>query len=120
MADDKRPTYASDFIKGDWDKAVYLDNPHIDNLMTAFLGMGAEFWALKRRQLVVEQMLAQKKVVSLAAIEAYVPSPEVEKVWMAERDDFIQRVFSVFTRTTKQTAGTPPMTPEAARAAVKK
>ena len=43
-----RPTYAAPFIKGDWDKAVYLDNPHTDNLMTAFVGLGAEHWSLRR------------------------------------------------------------------------
>ena len=38
-------TYATDYVKGDWDKAVYLDNPHTDNLMSAVLNLGAEFWA---------------------------------------------------------------------------
>ena len=44
MAETKtdRPTYTADYIKGDFEKAVYLDNVHTDNLMTAFLGLGAE------------------------------------------------------------------------------
>ena len=39
MADTKsnRQTYTADFIKGDFEKAVYLDSVHSDNLMTAFL-----------------------------------------------------------------------------------
>ena len=100
MADTKkdRQTYATDYIKGDWDKAVYLDNPHTDNLMSAVLNLGAEFWALKRRQLVVEKLLDQKGTVSRATVEAFNPSEEDKAAWQAERDDFIERTFSVLTR----------------------
>ena len=49
MADtkSKRQNYTADFFKGDFEKAVYLDSVHSDNLMTAFLGLGAEHWALR-------------------------------------------------------------------------
>ena len=65
MADDKknRPTYAADFVKGDFEKAVYLDSVHSDNLMTAFLGLGAEHWALRRRLMVLERFMAEKGVI---------------------------------------------------------
>ncbi len=115
MADttSERPTYASNFIKGDWDKAVYLQNPHVDNLMTAFLGLGAEFWAMRRRMMVLEAMLAKGKAIDLAALEAYQPSAEQKVAWEAERDDFIKRTFSVLTReTTAQASAVPTdMTP---------
>ena len=93
-----RQTYATDFIKGDWDKAVYLDNPHTDNLMSAMLNLGAEFWAMKRRQLVVETLLSQKGTIDRATIEAYNPTEQERVAWTAERDDFIERTFSVLTR----------------------
>jgi hypothetical protein len=107
MATDKkdRPTYATDYIKGDWDKAVYLDNPHSDNLMTAFLNLGAEHWALKRRVMVLEKLIAEKKVIDPAAVEAYEPTEAERAAWTAERDDFIQRTFAVLTRETAPVTG---------------
>ena len=101
-------TYAAPFIKGDWDKAVYLDNPHVDNLMTAFVGLGAEFWTMRRRMMVLEAFLAKSKVVDLTALEAYEPSAEQKVAWDAERDDFIKRTFSVLTRETSQQASNVP------------
>jgi hypothetical protein len=95
-----RPTYAAKFIHGDWDKAVYLDNAHVDNLMTAYLTMGAELWTVRRRMMVLEQFLAEKKVVDFARLEAYDPPEAVKTAWDAERDDFIQRMFAVLTRET--------------------
>ncbi len=93
------------FIKGAWDKAVYTDSPHVDNLMAALLQMGTEFWALKRRQMVVESLLETKKPVTAAAIDAYQPSKEELAKWDTARDDFIQRVFTVFTRETEKPRG---------------
>jgi hypothetical protein len=106
MADIKSDpkTYTAPFIKGDWDKAVYVESPHVDNLMTAFLGLGAEFWAMRRRMMVLEAMLAKGKSVDLAALEAYEPTDEQKLLWDAERDDFIKRIFSVFTRETAHQA----------------
>jgi hypothetical protein len=103
-----RPTYTTNFIKGDWDKALYLDNPHVDNLMTAFLGLGAEFWSMRRRMMVLETLLAKGKSVDLAALEAYEPTPEQKVTWEAERDDFIKRTFSVLTRETTAVGSTVP------------
>lgn len=110
MADKKkdRQTYATDYIKGDWDKVVYLDSPHTDNLMSAVLNLGAEFWALKRRQLVVERLLDQKGTISRATVEAFNPSDEDKVAWQAERDDFIERTFSVLTRVTDKTYNSAP------------
>ena len=72
MADTKtdRPTYAADYIKGDFEQAVYLDDVHSDNLMTAFLGLGAEHWALRRRVMVLEKFMAENKVIDPALVEA--------------------------------------------------
>ena len=101
-------TGAAPFIKGDWDKAVYLDNPHTDNLMTAFLGLSGEHWSLRRRMMVLETMLARTQAVDLAALEAYEPTPEQKAAWDAARDDFIKRIFTVFTReTVRQTTEVP-------------
>ncbi len=110
MADNRsdRPTFAADYIKGDFEKAVYLDSVHSDNLMTAFLGLGAEHWALRRRVMVLEKFMAERKVIDPAEVEAYDPTPEEKVAWEAERDDFIERVFSVLTRETTEVAGVVP------------
>ncbi|MBT5239298.1 MAG: hypothetical protein HOH20_02425 [Rhodospirillaceae bacterium] len=110
MADTKsdRPTYTAEYIKGDFEKAVYLDSVHSDNLMTAFLGLGAEHWALRRRVMVLEKFMAEGKVIDPAVVEAYEPTPEEKVAWEAERDDFIERTFSVLTRATTSVTGAIP------------
>jgi hypothetical protein len=110
MADEKskRPTFAAAYVKADFEKAVYLDNVHADNLMTAFLGLGAEHWALRRRVKVLEKFMAAGKVIDPAKVEAYDPTPEEKAAWDAERDDFIQRTFGVLTRDTATVAGAVP------------
>ncbi len=110
MADTQsdRPTYAADFIKSDFEKAVYLDSVHSDNLMTAFLGLGAEHWALRRRVMVLEKFMAENNVIDPARVEAYDPTPEEKVAWEAERDDFIERTFSVLTRETAEIAAAVP------------
>lgn len=108
MADGKeaRQTYAADFIKGDWDKAVYLDSAHSDNLMSVVLALGAEFWTMRRRMMVLEKVLGNDKIA--AAIESYVPSKEEGLAWDKSRDEFIERTFSVLTRPTAALPTTPP------------
>ena len=107
MADAKHETHAVDFIKGDWDKAVYLDSPHSDNLMTVVLALGAEFWTMRRRLMVVEKVLEEKGVAAFV-VESYVPSTELGLAWDKQRDDFIERVYSALTRTTAKLPSTPP------------
>lgn len=109
-------TGAAPFIKGDWDKAVYLDSPHMDNMMTAFHGLAAEFWAMRRRVMVLEHFLEKAKTVDMAAVEAYEPNDAQRTAWNAERDDFIQRIFSVFTRETARQKAEVPTAPAAPRA----
>lgn len=117
MADQEsnRPTYAADFIKGDFEKAVYLDDVHEDNLMTAFLSLGAEHWTLRRRVMVLEKFMAESNVIDPAAVEAYEPTPEEKAAWEAERDDYIRRVFSVLTRVTAPLEGGVPTDKVSAR-----
>jgi hypothetical protein len=108
MADSKEPrqTYAANFIKGDWDKAVYLDSVHADNLVSVVLALGAEVWTMRRRMMVLEKVMGNDKVA--AAIESYVPSKEEGLAWDTARDEFIERTFSALTRTTANLPTTPP------------
>ena len=110
MADAKkeRPEFAVDFIKGDWDRVTYTDNTHIDNLMDALVGLGAEVWALKRRNKVIEKFLDEKHVALKAQIEGYVPTEEEKVAWAKERDDFVSRIYTVLARVPKATGGAIP------------
>lgn len=99
------PTCAAPFIAGDWRKSTFLDDPHVDNLMSAVLQLGSELWTLKRRTLVLESFLDDKQLVERARVDAYVPTPTERVRWDRERDDFIERVFSVLTRDTAKVGG---------------
>jgi hypothetical protein len=104
MADDKkagpRTKVASDFIKGDTDSAVFLGNPHIDNLMSIVIALGAEVWADRQRNRIIEHLLETKGKVTKAMIEEYVPTEEQKTAWATERDLMTKRVYSVLARDT--------------------
>jgi flavodoxin len=101
----ERPTHAAEYIKGDWDKSVFLGNPHVDNLMTAFIGLGGEHWALQRRLMVIEKLLETRCGIGAAEIEGYLPTEEDQRLWERRRDDFIERVFAVLVRETGDVSG---------------
>ena len=106
---DKRPTYATEFVKGDWDKAQYLPDPHVDNLTAVVMSLGTEFWAMRRRMMVIESLMEQNKPVNRASIEGYKPTEAEANAWNAERDDLIDRVFAVLGRVPTPTGGANPM-----------
>jgi hypothetical protein len=99
MADKEysRPTYASDFVKHDTKRAVYMGNVMIDNLVEAVVALGAEVWSNRRRQKVVEALLEEKGVTE-EMIEAYMPSEEKQMAWKEDRDAFVQRTMSVLAK----------------------
>jgi hypothetical protein len=103
-----RPGYATDFVKGDFDRSVYLGNPHVDNLMAVVTALGAENWTMRRRLMVLERFLAEKKVLDLAAYEAYEPDAAEKAAWDEEREDFMERVFAVLMRSTGPVQGEMP------------
>jgi hypothetical protein len=103
-----RPTYTADFIKDDWDKAVFLDSLHSDNLMTALVGLGAEFWAMRQRMMALEKLLEEKGVVQRKAVEAFQFTGDEKLASETERDSYVNRVFSVLTRQGKRLDGTIP------------
>ena len=99
-----KETYAADFYKSDTDKQVWLGNPHIDNLVSVSIALGAEIWAIKQRQIISETLAEQKKMPTTAAIESYKPSKEEEAAWDAERQDLAKRVYGVLARETTASA----------------
>jgi hypothetical protein len=106
MADEKkageRTKAASDFIKGDTDSAVFLGNPHVDNLVSIVIAMGAEIWADRQRSRIIEHLLSTKGKVTTEMIEQYVPTDEQKTAWAAERDAMARRVYGVMARDTSK------------------
>lgn len=92
-----RPTYASDFIPSDVERAVFLGNPVLDNMMTSLIAMGAEVWANRRRMKVVEALLAEKGITS-EMVEQYMPTADQEAEWQQDRDRFIDLTYSPLLR----------------------
>ena len=100
MADQKNQieTYTVDYVKADTESSVFLGNPHIDNLFSAFQNMAAHLWAVKSRMHVIEALLERKVPVTNAAIEQYMPTAEERDRWKAERDDMINFTYAPFLR----------------------
>ena len=94
----KREDYAVDPIRSGVEKEIITGNPHIDNLMTVVVALGAELWASKRREAVLEKMLEEKGVINRAKLEAYSPTKDEEAKEDESRDAYIKRVYSTFTR----------------------
>ncbi len=95
-------------MKGDWDKSGFLDSPHVDNLMDAVVGLGAEFWAMRQRMMALEKLIEDKGVLTRSAIESYRFTGEEKAASDAERNDFIARVFNVLTREATPVTGALP------------
>ena len=99
MADSKmgsgRPTYATNFITTDIDKVALLGNPLMDSVITTLMAMGNEVWTVRKRQYVLEALLAEKGVKQ-EAIEQFTASAEQEKQWKKEREVLVERLYGHF------------------------
>ncbi len=92
MSDQKLPTPAPE--------PAFFDNPAIDNLSAVTLELGAELWVQRERMRVIERLLAERGMVTAAAIEQYVMSADEAARVQAERDAFVKRLYAAFTRVT--------------------
>lgn len=90
--------YTTDFVRSDYDNTSLLGNPHLDALTTALQAMGAEVWTTRRRLYVVEALMEKGIAVTPAAIQGYVPTPEEERRWKADRDRMVAGVYAPFLR----------------------
>lgn len=98
-----RPTYATQAVKHDTDNQVFLDNPHVDSLITVVIALGAEIWESRHRMLIMERLLETKGKVTEELIEQYVPSEEDAQRWDALKAAMTERVYSVLGRDTSAT-----------------
>ena len=97
---EKGRSKAAPFIPADTDSAVFLGNPHIDNLMSVVIALGAEIWADRQRMKVVERLLETEGKATTEMIEAYVPTAAEKEAWETERMAMVERVYNVLSRDT--------------------
>lgn len=100
MADgsDASKTHREDYVPVQADD-VFLANPALDNVTSAVIALGSEFWALQRRMNVVETLLEEKGSVSNEMIEGFRATEEQTAVWNEQRDRFIKRVYGFLQNT---------------------
>lgn len=98
--DTKRLGAETDFIKHDADNMVLLGNPHIDNLLTIVVALGAEIWTGQQRARITETLLTKHGKVTTEMIEKYVPTEQEQATWDAERKQMVERIYSVLGRNT--------------------
>jgi hypothetical protein len=91
-------THRDDYITPK-EEDIFFANPAVDNVMSAVIALGSEFWALQRRMNVMETLLEENGSVSKDMIEAYAPTPEQHAAWNEQRDRFIRRVYSFLQNT---------------------
>jgi hypothetical protein len=87
-------------IPADTEQAVFLGNPHLDNLMTVVIALGAEIWSDRQRMRIMERLLESRGKVTQQLIEQYVPSNDEKAAWDAERAAMVKRVYEVLSRDT--------------------
>jgi hypothetical protein len=93
-----RVTHTAAYVKSDTHNAVFMGNPMIDDMMTAIISLSSDLWAVKRRQKVMESLLAEKGITT-EMVENYMPTEAERAEWQSERDTFIRRTFSHMART---------------------
>jgi hypothetical protein len=74
------------------DRPQYFDDPAIDRLLQMLLELAAELWAVKDWQFVVNRLLEERGVLTLAEVQQYQPSAEDQQRLAAEREKFVQRL----------------------------
>ncbi len=91
-------THDPNFVPSDKERAQFMGNPHIDNMMTAMTAIAAELWVVKRRLKVHESLLAKHGAITQAMIETYRPTDEEFNQWKADRDRLARLVYDPFLR----------------------
>jgi len=69
-----------------------LKPEQIDRVADALLALTREVWVLRDRQIVLEQVLADRGIEVTAGIDQLQPSPELQTKLDRERDRLIARI----------------------------
>ena len=91
-----RETYAANFVKADYDRAVFTNNPYVDSLITSLTALSANVWAIQRRMMIVEVLLEKNGAVTRDMIEQYQPTRDEAAEWRKQRDSFVAEINDPF------------------------
>ena len=89
----ERETYATEFVKADYDRAVFHGDPMIDSLFTALTALSANVYTIQRRMQIVEILLDKHDSVTREMVENYMPSANEAALWKERRDAFVADIF---------------------------
>ena len=73
---------------------TYFADPALDRVVNMVMELSAQVWVHRDRMLAVEDMLAEKGTITAEDLESYQPSDTRRTQIKAERDSFIESVFS--------------------------
>lgn len=93
-----RQTYTNDYVRMDTDRAVFMGDAKMEALFSAMVALSAEVWTGRRRQKVLESVLAKRGGIAPGELEQYMPTAEENAAWKAERDQSVQVMFDQFLR----------------------
>jgi len=73
---------------------TYFTDPALDRVVNMVMELSAQVWVHRDRAMAVEDLLAANGVVTQEDLDTYVPSEARKAEVRAERDAFIEAVFS--------------------------
>ena len=76
------------------DNPTYFSDPALDRVVSMVMELSAQVWVYRDRMMAVEDLLAEKDMITTADLDSYVPSEARRAQIKAERDAFVESVFS--------------------------
>ena len=93
---DALETHTHEYVKADYDRAVFHSDPMIDSLFTALTALSSNVWTVQRRLRIMEILLEKHGSVTREMMEQYVPSEEEAARMKEERDEFVAEIYDPF------------------------
>jgi hypothetical protein len=87
-------------------KPQYFSDPAIDKLLWITMTLAGELSVARDRIDAVERLLEQKRVLRVADVDAYEPSPEAERAREARRQQYLDRVLRAVQAELEEVTGT--------------
>ena len=91
-----RKTYAAEFVKADYDRAVFMGHPLMDSMFTSITALAMNVWTIQRRMRIVEILLEKNGAVTREMIEKYQPTEEEAAKLHAERSLFVAEIYDPY------------------------
>jgi hypothetical protein len=74
-------------------RPTYLGNPRIDDVARMLFELTSEFWVLKDRTMVLEDLLIKNNIVAPDAVDSVAPDEALQSKLLAEREALVRRVY---------------------------